>query len=331
MGLPSARPWLLLAAVVAGFVPAALAFAAGENEARQWLARMKTAAAGANYQGTLVYSAGGVMSSSRVWHYRVGDQTYEHLEAQDGRQQRIYRHNDEVRTVWPQTRTAVVERRETLAAWSTTPQEVDPRAAESYDLGHEGEARVAGREVTVLLLKPRDELRFGQRFWVDRASGLLLRADVIGPDGNLVESSAFSSIDLGVKAQPSSVLQAMRKDDGLRVLRPQQQRTSLDAQGWMLKNPVDGFGLAGCVLRGLEAGGSDPPMLQAVFSDGLTHVSVFVERFNAQRHRKEMQAALGATHTTMSRSRDGAYWLTVVGDVPAATLKRFAEALERRQ
>ena len=70
-------------------------------------------------------------------------------------------------------------------------------------------------------------------------------------------------------------------------------------------------------------------MLQTVFSDGLTHVSLFIERFDAARHRKELQAQLGATATLMQRR--GEYWLIAMGDVPPATLKRLLESLERRR
>jgi sigma-E factor negative regulatory protein RseB len=325
MRLTRARPWLLWAAASVTLLPAA----ASADDARQWLARMKAAATGTNYQGTLVYSAGGEMSSSRVWHYRVGDNTFERLEAQDGRQQRIYRHNDDVRTVWPQQGTAIVERRETLAVWSTTPQAVDPRAAESYTVRREKDARVAGRDAAVLVLEPLDALRFKQRLWADQSTGLMLRADVIGPDGSLLETAAFSVIELGVRAQPDSVLQAMRRDEGLRIVRPRQRRTTLEAEGWQIARPIPGFALTGSVLRGLDSDANDPTMLQAVFSDGLTHVSVFVERFNAERHQNEVHAKLGATNTAMRRV--GEYWLTVVGDVPPAALKQFAEALERRR
>lgn len=331
MGRLGARPRLLCAAAFAALSALAVlpSAARADTDARSWLARMKTAASGINYEGTLVFSTGGAVSSSRVWHYRVGDNSFERLEAQDGRQQRIYRHNDDVRTVWPHSGTAVVERRETLAAWSTTPQAVDPRAAENYELRPEGTARVAGREAAVLMLKPRDKLRFAQRLWADQATGLMLRADVLGPNGNLVESSAFSAIDLDVKAQPDPVLQAMRQESGLRIVRPQQRRTTLEEQDWTLARAVPGFALAGCMQRGAEAGGGDPPMLQVVFTDGLTHVSLFIERYSAERHRSEMQAQLGATHTLMRRF--GEHWLTVVGDVPPAALKMFAEALERRR
>lgn len=302
-------------------------------DARAWLTRIHAAARSANYQGTLVYSAGGTLSSSRVWHFTSAEQTYERLDALDGRQQRIARHNDTVHTQWPQARTAVVEKRETLAAWSTTPQAVDPQALDQYELRREGSARVAGREAAVLMLEPRDGLRFAQRLWADQATGLMLRADVLGDAVSgvrpVLESTAFSEVEVGVKPQPDLVLQVMRGTEALQVMRPQQKRTSLEAEGWVVARPLMGFRLAGCVRRGMETAGDDEPVLQAVFTDGLTHVSVFLEPFRAPRHRAEVQAQQGATTTLMMRR--GEHWITAVGDVPAATLRQFATAFERRR
>jgi sigma-E factor negative regulatory protein RseB len=292
----------------------------------------------------MVFSAGGAMSSSRVWHYCVGDQTYERLEAQDGRQQRVFRHNDEVRTLWPQARVAVAEKRESLSGWSSTPQRVEPRALENYELRREGTARVAGREAAVFLLDPRDGLRYAQRLWADQATGLMLRADVLGPGQTLIESAAFSEIEVGVKPQPDKVLQTVRKvdaklagkaelgpdgQDGWRVLRPPQRRTQLEAEGWALTQDVPGFRLAGCMARPIEASGESVSVLQAVFSDGLTHVSVFIEPYRAERHRGERRAQFGATGTVTRQL--GEHWITAIGDVPLATLKLFADALERRR
>jgi sigma-E factor negative regulatory protein RseB len=67
-------------------------------------------------------------------------------------------------------------------------------------------------------------------------------------------------------------------------------------------------------------------LIQAVFSDGLTHVSMFIESFDARRHRKEIEIQFGATHS-LARRR-GEHWITVMGEVPVATLRRFAAALE---
>ena len=331
--------WVPVLALVSCFLP--LAALAAEPavlttaEAKAWLSRMRAAASGGNYQGTMVFSVGGTMSSSRVGHYTVGDQTYEQLEALDGRQQRILRHNDAVHTLWPQSRLAVIEKRETRGAWSTTPQEVDPEALDNYEFRREGDARVAGRDAAVFLLEPRDVLRYAQRLWADRATGLMLRADVMGQasDGRpVLESTAFSEINIGVRPQPEAVLQPLRNPrqlDGYRVVRPQQQRTELEAEGWTLARPVPGFTLGGCVRRGIETAGEGAQVLQAVFSDGLTHVSLSIEPFKPQRHRGELQAQQGATSTLMLRR--GEYWITVVGDVPATTLKLFAAAVERRK
>jgi len=330
--------WVSVLALVSCALPSvAVATEPGATtpaEAKVWLERMRSAASSGNYQGTMVFSVGGTMSSSRVGHYTVGDQTYALLEALDGRQQRILRHNDAVHTLWPQSRVAVIEKRETRGAWSTTPQEVDPQALEHYEFRREGFARIAGRDTAVFLLEPRDVLRYAQRLWADRATGLMLRADVINQAGEgrpVLESTAFSEINIGVRPQPDAVLQSLRnlrQLDGYRIVRPQQQSTELEAEGWALARPVPGFTLGGCVRRGIETAGEGAQVLQAVFSDGLTHVSLFIEPFKPERHRGELQAQQGATSTLMLRR--GKHWITVVGDVPAATLKLFAAAVELR-
>jgi sigma-E factor negative regulatory protein RseB len=326
-----------------------------QAEGKLWLQRIQAAAARANYQGTLVTSAGGGMSSSRVLHVVVGDNTYEMLESLDGKQQRMLRHNDSVHTLWPQTKLAVLEKRQTLAAWSTTPQAVDPLAFEHYELRREASARLAGRDAVVFLLEPRDTLRYAQRLWADRDTALLLRADVLGTVApataataaaaaqastgagaaqpqTIIESTAFSAVDIGIKPQPDVVLQAMQRLDGYRLLRPQQRQTQLDAHGWLLARPVPGFKLVGSVLRGMEnlgasAGGAEA-VLQTVFTDGLTHVSLFAEPYQAALHRAESQHQQGATASLTLRR--GEHWFTAVGDVPLATLKLFALAMDRR-
>jgi sigma-E factor negative regulatory protein RseB len=67
--------------------------------------------------------------------------------------------------------------------------------------------------------------------------------------------------------------------------------------------------------------------MQWVFSDGLASVSVFAEPFDAKRHGTEGGMSTGATHSHSRRQGD--FWLTVVGEVPAQTLRQFAQHIER--
>lgn len=336
MPLPCGRAWRpVVRGALTGLACAWLAASAvAADDARARLERMRAAALERNYQGTMVVSSGGTMSSSRVAHYRAGDQSFEHIEALDGRLQQVLRHNDLVHTVWPQSGVVVVERRDSGSARSLLVQTVEARLLDRYELRVEGQQRIAGREAEVLLLQPRDDWRYAQRLWADRASGLMLRAEIVGSDKGVLESSGFSAIEIDIKPQPEVVLLPLRRLTGLRVLRAQQDRTQLDAEGWRLARPLPGFEVASAVRRPLEAvaDGNDgkPPerMLQVVFSDGLTHVSLFVERFDEQRHRKDVQAQIGATATRMQRR--GGWWLTAMGDVPPATLKQLFDSLERK-
>lgn len=334
------RPCLPLFALVAALLagPATAAAPAGPvdakaplpaAEARRWLARIHAAAYQRNYEGTLVFSADGELSSARVAHFGDGKSSYERVEVLDGRMQQIYRHNDRVHTIWPGSRVVVVEERDPRQ--SSLRQVIEPRAEEHYELREQGIDHVAGREVQLLLLSPRDEYRFAQRLWIDRRTGLMLRADVLGPKQQVLESSAFSQIEIGVKAQPHSVLQPMKQVEGYRMVRPVHQGTQLEREGWTLTAPVPGFSLSSCSRRALDptdGSAQTTTVMQAVFSDGLTHVSMFVEPLDRERHRQPLLSQVGATHTLMQAHGDA--WVTVMGDVPPATLKKFFKALERR-
>jgi sigma-E factor negative regulatory protein RseB len=83
--------------------------------AKAWLMRSQTAASTRNYQGTLVFTGGGAVSSSRVAHYCEGSQQYERVEALDGEPRSMWRHNDLVQTVWPRVHMAVIEQRDPRA------------------------------------------------------------------------------------------------------------------------------------------------------------------------------------------------------------------------
>ncbi len=321
--------------LTAGFVSSSWATAAGgvgasaRIDPRAWIQRVHEAAAFGNYQGTLVSSVGGSVSSSRIVHFFDGRQQYERIELLDGHSRIVYRHNDLVHTLWPAQRVAVVERREDAALAPSSMLRVAPHARlfERYELRADGEGRVAGHEARIYLLQPRDDARFAQRWWVEARSGLLLRTEVIAADGRVLESTAFGELTMGVQPQPETVLRAMRRLEGYRVVRPTHAAVDLGAEGWQLA-AVAGFDLVRGVRRSVGSPEAGEPVLQAVFSDGLSHVSVFIEPYREGRHRAG-QTAIGATHTLMRRHEQ--WWVTVMGDVPMATVVRFADALSRRR
>jgi sigma-E factor negative regulatory protein RseB len=330
---------LTLVCAVFGLVPAAwsqaASGAAAPGEMRAWLMRIHAAASQKNFQGTFVVSGGGSVSSARIAHFCDGANQYERIESLDGQARQVFRHNDVVQTVWPGSRLALVEQRDQVMSFPALLQAGDDRIVDHYEVQQKGLDRVAGHEANVLLVRARDNLRYGYRLWAEKASGLLLRADVLNERNEVLETAAFSEVAIGVRPTPEIVTQPMRKLDGFRVVRPTLTPTRLEAEGWTMRQAVAGFRQVSCVKRPMDAnlpGESDGGanlVVQSIYSDGLTYVSVFIEPFNPQRHTRPIRGPVGATQTLMRRQGD--WWVTVIGDVPPGTLIQFAEGLERRK
>ena len=153
--------------------------------------------------------------------------------------------------------------------------------------------------------------------------------------GDLTMSSCPFSSNGPASPQPDANAASATPEDIVHA-----ERAQLDTEGWTLARPVAGFSLVACNKRSMDtaadadtpAGGSPTgpvQVLQSVFSDGLAHVSVFIEPFDAARHKQPMGTSLGATHTMTHRQGD--WWLTVVGEVPMATVQLFEAMFERKR
>jgi sigma-E factor negative regulatory protein RseB len=307
--------------------------------------RIQDAALRRSFVGTYVVSHGGHMTSSRITHFCDGRDQIERIEALDGQMRQVYRHNDTVHVLWPGTRTALIEQRELVGRFPTPLQPGDGAQLDQYELQTGDDERVAGHAAQVVVFKPRDALRFPRRLWLERRTGLLLRSDLLNERGEVLESASFSELQLNVKLSAQTLLQEMNRLDGYKVSKPVYTATSLDNEGWTLHTPVPGFETRQVVRRPMapwigraaassaagagSTGDNSTTMVQAVYSDGLTHVSVFIEPFVATLHKREVPATVGST-SALSR-RQGDWWITAVGAVPVVALQQFIDGLERRK
>lgn len=322
---------------VAAQTPASLdatGAASVDDESRsinEWLMRMHEASKARAYVGTYVVSSGGTMSSAKIWHVCEGSQQIERVETLTGAPRSIFRHNDRVVTFMPEHKLVRSEKRESLGLFPVLLHSADHRIAEFYKAKREGSDRVAGVEADIMLLSPRDNMRFGYRVWSERKKGLVVKLQTLGTDGKILEQAAFSELQLDAPVSMDKLLQMMAKVDGYRVEAPALVKTTALAEGWVLKNPVPGFKSVSCYKRPASGAASTPGAepLQWIFSDGLASVSLFVEPHDRSRHGSESALTLGATHT-LSRQL-GMYWLTAMGEVPMQTLQLFANSLERKK
>lgn len=294
----------------------------------EWLSRMHEASRNRAYTGTLVVTAGSAMSASKIWHVCDGSQQMERVETLTGAPRTTIRRNSEVITFEPESRKAVVEKRESLGMFPDLTRAPKSPIAEFYGSREVGTQRVAGHLSDLVEILPRDGLRFGYRVWSEQKSGLVVKLQTLDERGRVLEQVAFSELQLDAPVSMDKLARLMKDTRGYEVIKPSLRKTTPQAEGWRLKEDVPGFSAMSCHTR--DAGSASVPgqaPMQWVFSDGLASVSLFVEPFDVQRHGQEGEASLGATHSVSRRV--GEHWVTAVGEVPAATLQRFAQALER--
>ncbi len=324
-------------ALVVGLAPPALAQTPNANapattakepsrSLTEWLARMHEASRQRAYQGTLVVSAGPNMSASRISHVCDGAQQMERVETLTGTPRTTIRRNNDVITFAPDSKTAWVEKRESLGLFPELLRTPSNAIPDRYEVRELGVDRVAGHLSDRLEIVPRDALRFGYRIWAEQKTGLVVKMQTLGEQGSVLEQVAFSELQLNAPVRMEALKRQMDDTRGYEVHKPTTKKTTPEAEGWRLKEAIPGFASMSCQTRG-AAGSAEPISVQWVFSDGLASVSLFVEAFDPQRHSTEKSAVTGATHS-FARRLDG-YWVTALGEVPNATLRRFVQSLER--
>jgi sigma-E factor negative regulatory protein RseB len=298
----------------------------------EWLQRMHQASRQRSYIGTFVVSsAGGNLSSARIWHVSEGDQQMERIEALSGPPRSTFRRNDHVVTFLPELKLVKVENRENLELFPNLQGAADSSIDDFYGVRVIGKDRVAGFDTDVVQLEPQDALRFGYRVWSERRSGLMVKLQTLDGDGKVIEQSAFSELELDAPVKVHSLVQKMDSTAGYRVQKSELEHTTAQREGWALKAPVAGFRPVSSLRRPMDGQGEGHAM-QWTFSDGLASVSLFIEPYDASRKPREVLLALGATYTLTRRmtDKDGVdWWLTAVGEVPPQTLDAFAQSLVR--
>ncbi len=303
---------------------------APERDLGEWLMRMHEASRLRNYIGTfVVLSNSGGMSSARIWHACDGQQQIERVENLTGAPRSTFRRNNDVVTFMPDTRVVRTETRDSLGSFPDLMKESGTAIPDFYAARRAGSERVAGFDADVVQIAPRDNLRFGYRIWSEKSSGLVVKLQTLDTDGKVLEQAAFSELQLDAPVKIDKLTQMMSNTGGWRVEKAEAAKTTAATEGWALKTTVAGFRPVSCYKRPTAGAVAPEGTMQWIFTDGLASVSLFVEPYDRQRHAHEGVLANGATQTLTQRMQD--WWLTAVGEVPARTLKVFAQSLERRK
>ena len=331
---PGLLVWLGLAASLFGS-PVLAQTALGQQEALQWLQWVAGAAQTLSYSGTFVYRNGSQSETSRVVHVVSAGNRLEKLEVLDGSPREIIRRNDEVKCYLPESRLVIIEQRGTRRAFPALMPASLAGLGEHYVIRQGARARIADYDTQIIRLEPRDAWRYGRQFWVDRKSGLLLKANLFDESGEALESLAFTELRIGEPASPDALKSNFAGSASAKEpwqVRQSKTRDMRDDAQWLFRVDLPGFRRQAAMRRSIEqsAGKDAQEVLHWVFSDGLAAVSVFINSLPPQADSLDPSVhSLGAI-SVVKRVIHG-HQVVVMGDVPPVAVKRFAEGIELRK
>lgn len=295
------------------------------KQAQEWLLRIHQAPKKLNYEGTFVYQHGGRLDTMQIFHRSVDGAVTERLISLTGPPREVIRNDKEVRCYLPDQKSIFIEQRrlDRKAFLAIDPGRL-PDLEQNYAiaLGHKN--RVAGRISQQLVIRARDDYRYGYRLWADQVSGLLLRADLTNDKGKLLEQFMFTQLDIGDKV-PDDMLETHTRPDGMVWYRENEVAKGGPARNWRATRLPRGFKLSSSVLRRLPK--DDRVVRHLVYSDSLAVVSVFIEQLDGTdaSDMVEGPTRMGALNA-FGKILDG-HHITVVGEVPAKTIVMISNSL----
>lgn len=313
---------LLVSALLAG-APASA------DDALALLQKIAQGARQLTYSGTFVYRSGQRVDTSRIVHSQRDGMEVERIEALDGSPREVLRAGNEVKCFFPDEKLLIVENRPGQRGFPALLPTGLGSLPEYYTIRKGEAARVAGISSRAVRLEPRDAMRYGHELWMDDASGLLLKANLIGERGETLESFAFTQVSIGGTLERGALDPRFHGDRvGDRVKVQQVRTTELKGEdlAWVFRNSLPGFRKLYAVKR--QAAMDKPEGLHLVFSDGLASISVFIEPGGTSGEADTL-AAMGPVN--VYRRQVGDHRVVVMGEVPVLAVKRLGDGIERRR
>jgi sigma-E factor negative regulatory protein RseB len=199
---------------------------------------------------------------------------------------------------------------------------------QNYQLKYAGPGSACGRSADVISVVGMNG-KLVARFWLDSRTKLPLRREVFDSNAHLISDIKLVDLKLGVGAlagMPAAEAQPWTRrldGDALRALR---------RAGWPVPQRLAGLMRLFAVSEGANA---DGPVVDASYSDGLSVISLFVQRGSLPGTLQGwQQVAIDGHHAYTSETDErtiawssGGFVFTMIADAPPATVDQAVTAL----
>ena len=317
--IPVIRPLIFIPVTIVLLSPTVVSGATAQD----WLMKIQYAAGKQNYIGVFVYRHSNQLESMRIIHQVKNGKIRERIISLNGAPREIIRVDNVVWRYFPDKKTIILsERKLDKKSFPALLPATIKKLTVNYSVRLGRLSRIADRNTRLINVMPKDQYRYGYRLWADSKTGLLLKADLVNAKGQSLEQYMFTQITVG-RQVPDALVRPRTSKRGMRLHREKSYKQGIRDTvivGYLPR----GFVLAKRKKRYCQK--HRAAVEQRVYSDGLAAVSVFIEEIIGDRER-DMTGPhhMGAYHTYTRVINN--YQVTVVGQVPAATVRNIGQSI----
>ncbi len=272
-------------------IPALWSTPALANEAEELLRTMQSAVHSLSYSGKLVFAKGSELAEYKIEHQPgQGNSSSETV----------------IKLNKGDTDTAGAQQ---FSLINSNSLRLPDQQAYRIDLG--GNAQIANHPCKVVVVRPKDKMRYLHRYCISPDTGMLLRYSVMNRQQQLLEQFMFTQLAVDMRGN---------QQQNVRVQRQSANATANLPATWDFSALPRGF----AVNQVKELPGK-VDAYQIILFDGLTFVSVFIEPGDVQVSRQKQLPASGATNIVTKKT--ATHTVTLVGEVPRETLQAIQNGL----
>ena len=291
-----------------------------DRDARIWLAAARQATVKLNYRGIVSYMKDNQIESLHVFHGFRNGLEQERILSVNTPMREVIRTEDKVTCYYPDTKSMSIDikpsRHSVLLDLPANLTELSRHY--SFSLGDV--EHVARRPAQVVLIEPKDDLRFARRLWIDVETKLPLKFEWLDEDKQIVEQMVFNSLSLEPSLPPEELAPSTQVDDAWKI----KQHEILPAESliWTLDGVPDGFHMMSYTR--LKCGSDNRAIDHILLSDGVSSVSIYIDQLMNEIFQSQPKK-IGAINT-YTRKLDK-YLITVMGEAPAKTVQSIANGI----
>lgn len=289
-----------------------------------------------NYQGSYVYIHDNVVETMRVLHAydeEMGER--ERITSLNGEAREIFRDAQQITCIWPVSGNVTIGRSKPKSLFPEFDAATLSRLQANYRFQVLGERRIAGLSGVGVAIRPVDSYRYGYEVTVSQVGAMLLHYATLDGMGKAIEQVVFTelkpleSIDAALFSA-DSLLKQREASHWQRESQEEEGESLLQVQNalpWRFEWLPPGFSLERTKVQ------SNVPSISgsyhAMVTDGMASISVFGEPMLDAKVPGQSLLLGGSTMGAINAFgvTQGQWHLTVVGEVPAATVQQVAQSI----